>query len=51
MGEDGGDLQTAVAADIHEEAVGTLDETLKLVLLSLKFGVRMKKIELHTIDR
>jgi hypothetical protein len=47
VGEDSGDFEAAVATNVHEEAVRTLDETLQLVLLGLKFGVRVQKVELH----
>jgi hypothetical protein len=39
MREDGGDLDTAGALDVHEEAVGALNQSLELVLASLiRFG-------------
>jgi len=44
MAEDGGDVKATRALHVHEEAVGALNETLKLVLLLLVSGVGVEKI-------
>lgn len=42
--EDSGDLHAAGALDVHEEAVGSLDQSLELVLASLVLVGRVEEI-------
>ena len=42
--EDGGDLVTAGALDVHEVAVGVLHEALQLVLALLVLGAGMQEV-------
>jgi hypothetical protein len=44
VGEHGGDVEAAGALDIHEVAVGALDQALELVLAGLSLGVGVKEI-------
>jgi hypothetical protein len=44
VGEHGGDVEAARALDIHEVAVGALDQALELVLAGLSLGVGVKEI-------
>ena len=44
MAEDGGDLVAAGALDVHEVAVGVLDQALQLVLALLVLGAGMQEV-------
>lgn len=45
VGEHSGHLETALAADIHEETAGSRDKLLQLVLLRLALSARVEDID------
>lgn len=47
VAENGGDLETSWALDVHEEAIWALDKTLELVCLSLSLRGRIQEIDWH----
>jgi hypothetical protein len=47
VGEHDGDVEAARALDVHEVAVGALDQALELVLAGLSLGVGVKEILAH----
>jgi hypothetical protein len=51
MREDSGNLEAARALNVHEETVGSLDETLKLVKLSLIFGRGVEEVVIDLGER
>jgi len=47
VGEDGGDVEAALALDVHEVAVGALNKALKLMLLRLQCSWRGPQVEIN----
>jgi hypothetical protein len=47
VAENCGNLEAPWALDVHEEAIGALHKTLKLVGLCLLFGGRIQEIDWH----
>jgi hypothetical protein len=47
VAENSGNLETSGTLDVHEETIGTLYKTLKLVHTGLSLGGRIQEIDRH----